>query len=103
MSNEQMEEAKIRGQAQVFCCMRGPNMLGMQMMKTAFHYRPIGLGLCVMLSACAAVQKKNPAFDLYELHPVAVGVPADYDSYYTPPKSASACSTINESPSCNGN
>ena len=53
---------------------------------------------CCFVSVVTACAKKNPDFDLYELHPVTAA-PADNDTYYVPPRSHSMCS-INDAPDC---
>jgi len=64
------------------------------------------IAACALLVACGVVQKKNDAWNPYELRPVAQSpsgksLPVDNDMYYSKPGSYS-CETINDAPSCVG-
>jgi hypothetical protein len=62
------------------------------------------LGLCLMVAACGSMPKRQAVWNPYDLNPAAGNkpIPADNDSYYTPPSGFIACATINDAPSCSG-
>jgi len=88
------------GQCRVFAAMHRDfcysHLMGMRITQS------VGVvGLCGLLLACGATQKKKELMQLYEIPAAGRTQPVDNDSYYSPPK-GSACQTIADAPSCAG-